>query len=400
MIDNCPNVRRGIENGTARFGTIDTWLVWNLSAEQAHVTDVTNAGRTMLMNIKTLDWDDTLLDLVGVKRSSFLPRICSSSEVYGHMADTVLKGVPIAGLIGDQQSALVGQACFEPGEGKTTYGTGCFTIVNTGTEPKFSNNQLLTTPGYQLGPNEKCVYSLEGSVAIGGAAVQWLRDKLKIIECSKDVESLARSVPDTGDVYFVPAFSGLLAPHWREDARGTLVGMTQSTTRAHIARATLASMTYKVNDVLAAVSKDMGCPIKELRVDGGACVNDLMMQMQADITDSSVRRPQNVETTALGAAFMAGHAVGFYDSIQAFRDHWKLAKEFEPEITEEERQRQLSRWKCAIDRSVGWVGEASSPASTILACPPSRQMTLACAASALAASVITAMALRHNKCGN
>lgn len=391
MMDNVPAVREGIEKGTALFGTIDSWLTWNLTTERAHVTDVTNAGRTMLMNIRTLQWDDQLLDLIGITRN-LLPKIVSCSEKVGHMEGTVLEGVPLTGLIGDQQSALVGQACFEVGEGKTTYGTGCFTIVNTGTEPKFTSGRLLTTPGYQLGPKEPCVYSLEGSVAIGGAAVQWLRDKLCIIENSSEVEALAQSVPDTGGMYFVPAFSGLLAPHWREDARGIMVGMTQFTSRAHVARATLASMVFQVNDVLTAISEDMGRPIAELRVDGGACVNNLLMQMQADITGHSVRRPKNVETTALGAAFVAGHAVGYYHSVQAFRGHWKLDKEFIPQMVTEERQRHEARWKAAVQRSLGWVGEGDSSSGG-----PSKHFLTIAVGSAAVASAITAIVLRNYK---
>lgn len=396
MLDNCPEVRAGVEARTALFGTIDTWLVWNLTEQKAHVTDVTNAGRTMMMNIQTLDWDETLMDLIGIKRA-LLPKICSCSEVYGNMANTQLKGVPVAGLIGDQQSALVGQSCFEIGEGKNTYGTGCFLIVNTGTEAKFSKNGLLTTPAYQLGPDQKCIYSLEGSVAIAGAAVQWLRDNMGIIESASDMEALASSVEDTGDVYFVPAFSGLFAPRWREDARGTLVGMTQYTTKAHIARATLASMTYKVNDVLKAVAEDMGHPIKQLRVDGGASVNNLLLQMQADITGSSVVRPKIVETTALGAAFAAGHAVGMFQSTQAFKDHWELDQQFDAEITDRERQKRLMKWESAVERSLGWVEDAhSSPekSSCSMWGIPTKQVLLAAAISASAASIVTAMTLR------
>lgn len=388
MIDNVPEVATAIEEGTALFGTVDTWLVWNLSMEKSHVTDVTNAGRTMMMDIRSLSWDPTLVDLIGVS-TDILPEILPCSAEFGHMADTALKGTVISGVIGDQQSALVGQACFETGEAKNTYGTGCFLIVNSGTKPKFTNSYLLTTPAYQFESNpDSCVYSLEGSIAVAGAAITWLRDNLGIIRNAPEVEDLAMSVPDTDDVYVVPAFSGFLAPYWREDARGTIVGITQRTTRAHIARATLESMAYKTQKVLEASEKDMGVPLRQLRVDGGAAVNDLLMQMQADIVGTEVLRPSDVETTAMGAAFAAGYFIRLYESLDEFRESRTVGKKFIPMITEEERERKISRWNDAVERSLGWVLDPR-PKPLIWIPPPS-----VVAAFAVGAAVgATAMAL-------
>lgn len=353
MIENVPEVAAAFEEGTALFGTVDTWLVWNLSGGKSYVTDVTNAGRTMMMNIRSLKWDSTLVDLIGISED-ILPKILPCSADFGKMADTALEGTMISGVIGDQQSALVGQACFKAGEAKNTYGTGCFLIVNTGTEPKFTNSYLLTTPGYKFG-DEPCVYSLEGSIAVAGAAITWLRDNLGIIGSESEVEELAMSVPDTDDVYVVPAFSGFLAPYWRKDARGVIVGITQRTTKAHIARATLESMAYKTQKVLEASEKDMGIPLRQLRVDGGAAVNDLLMQMQADIVGCEVLRPSDVETTAMGAAFAAGYHIRLYESLDEFRESRTIDKTFIPNITEEEREQKTSRWKDAVERSLGWV---------------------------------------------
>lgn len=354
LMDNVPEVAEAATAGKALFGTVDTWLVWCLSKEKSHVTDVTNAGRTMLMNIQSLEWDDELLGTLNIPKA-MLPEIKSSSEVFGTLSGTVLDGTPIAGIVGDQQAALIGQSAFKSGQGKNTYGTGCFLIVNTGEQPKFSKNGLLTTPAYKLGPNAPCVYSLEGSIAIGGEAVNWLKNGLGIIKKSSEVEELAGSVKDTGDVYFVPAFSGLYAPHWRSDARGAIVGMTQYTTRAHIARATLAGLTFQVNDVLQAAAADMGEPLRELRVDGGAAVNNLLMQMQADVLGFPVVRPQIVETTALGAAFAAGLAIGVFRSTSQITDIWKLDRSFTPEATEEERETQRAKWAKAVEKSLDWV---------------------------------------------
>lgn len=363
LIDHVPAVRKAIQDGSALFGTIDSWLVWNLSSERAHVTDVTNAGRTMLMNIRSLAWDDEMLSMIGVTRD-ILPEIRSCSESVGQMQGTILKGVPISGIIGDQQAALVGQSCFEVGEAKSTYGTGCFLIVNTGEEAKESHNGLLTTPGYKLGANAPCVYSLEGSVAVAGSAVIWLRDSMNIIGSASESEKIARTVDDTGDVYVVPAFTGLYAPWWREDARGTIVGMTQFTQKAHVVRATLESVAFQVNAVLQAASEDMGNAITELKVDGGMTQNELVMQMQADITNITVVRPSVIETTALGACFCAGHAVGLYGSMDAFRDSWKLDKRFEPRIDDETREQKLQKWETAVQCSLGWVDKTVQGKST------------------------------------
>ncbi|CAN8072420.1 unnamed protein product [Agarophyton chilense] len=352
MMENIPEVAAAIEEGRALFGTVDTWLVWNLSEEKKHLTDVTNAGRTMMMNIHELDWDDYLLKLVGVSRD-VLPDILPCSADFGTMGVTALKGTVISGVIGDQQSALVGQACFKVGEAKCTYGTGGFLIVNTGTEPKVTHSYLLTTPAYKF--KENCVYSLEGSIAVAGSAVTWLRDNLQIIKRAADVEPLARSVEDTDDVFMVPAFSGFLAPYWREDARGTIVGFTQKTNKAHIARATLESITYKIQAVLEASEEDMGFPLRQLRVDGGAASNNLLMEMQADIIDREVVRPNDVETTAMGAAFAAGHEIGMYESLEEFRRTRRTDMSFKPRISEEERSGKINRWNQAVERSFGWV---------------------------------------------
>lgn len=357
LCDNVPDVREAVETGSALFGTIDTWLTWCLTKDHVHVTDVTNAGRTMLMNINTLEWDDDLLGALDIPRS-ILPEIRSSSEVYGKLGCTVLAGTPIAGIVGDQQAALLGQSAFEPGQAKNTYGTGCFLIVNTGETPKFSDNGLLTTPAYKLGPDAPCVYSLEGSIAIGGAAVSWLKDNLNLISKASEIETLASSVEDTGDVYFVPAFSGLYAPHWRQDARGAILGLTQFTTRAHIARATLAGLAFQVHDVLKAAESDMGAPLTELRVDGGASVNNLLLQMQADVLGYPVVRPKIVETTALGAAFAAGMAIGVHSGTSAVTDCWEADRRFDPDIHEEARELERRKWDLAVEKSMGWAGKS------------------------------------------
>lgn len=354
LIDNVREVREGINNGTALFGTIDTWLIWNLTEGNKYLTDVTNAGRTMLMNIHSLSWDSEMLQMMGITRD-ILPEIRSCSEIFGVLSCTPLRGLPISGVIGDQQGALVGQSCFNVGDAKSTYGTGCFLIVNTGTKPKLSANGLLTTPAYKLGPDAPCYYSLEGSVAVAGSAVTWLRDSLRVISSSSDSEAVASSVDDTGEVYVVPAFTGLYAPWWREDARGTIVGLTQYTTRAHIVRATLESMAFRVDAVLKAASSDMNAPVSVIRVDGGVTENNLVMQMQADITGSVVDRPKVVETSCLGAAFLAGHAVGMFQSNDEFSDAWVLDRRFEPQIDEKTRQKKLYKWNMAVERSLGWA---------------------------------------------
>ncbi|KAI0559990.1 glycerol kinase [Gracilaria domingensis] len=393
MIENVPAVATAINEGRALFGTVDTWLVWNLSEEKSHVTDVTNAGRTMMMNIRSLEWDDYLLRVVGIS-SDILPKILPCSATFGKMGgQTALTGTVISGVIGDQQSALVGQACFNVGEAKSTFGTGCFLIVNTGTEPKFTKSYLLTTPGYQFG-SKPCVYSLEGSIAVAGAAITWLRDNLGIINSASEVEALARSVEDTDDVYVVPAFSGFLAPYWREDARGTIVGITQKTTKAHIARATLESIAYKTQAVLEASEKDMGIPLQQLRVDGGAAVNNLLMEMQADIVGREVLRPKDVETTAMGAAFAAGHAIGLYGSLDEFRSTRVIDESFMPQISEEERNEKISRWEQAVERSLGWV---LKPEQKPWISVPSSDFVAAAATGVAIGALIVTLACRYKK---
>lgn len=391
LMDHRPAVKGALDAGTALFGTIDTWLVWNLGGRTTHATDVTNAGRTMLMDIHTLDWNDELIAAVGVPRAC-LPTIRSCAESYGEMAGTALAGVPISGVVGDQQAALVGQSCLRVGEAKATYGTGCFLIVNTGDTPVFSSRGLLTTPAYKLGPTSPAVYALEGSIAIAGAAISWLKDNLHLIHTAAEVEGLASSVKDAGDVYFVPAFSGLFAPRWRQDARGTIVGLTQYTKAAHIVRATLEAIAFQVMEVLCAVGADLRSSgvvttagsggddapasdsdgsfsatkttsfIREVRVDGGASVNNLLMQMQADLVGAPVLRPVVVETTALGAAFAAGLAVGVFDSAESLREKWRLDRRFEPQISPEERARRVGKWEMAVQRSLGWIEQGEPDA--------------------------------------
>lgn len=354
LIDNIPDVRQAVEDGSAMFGTVDSWLVWSLTSERAFITDVTNAGRTMLMNLNSLEWDDEMLRAIDVPRS-ILPEIRSSSEVLGHLSCTALEGLPIGGVIGDQQAALVGQSCFDVGDTKSTYGTGCFLIVNTGPEPKLSQNGLLTTPAYKLGAESDCIYALEGSIAVAGSAITWLRDGLGVIDNAAESETVAQSVEDTGNVYVVPAFTGLYAPWWNEEARGTIVGITQYTTYKHIVRAVLEAMAFKVDAVLQAASNDMGAPIAELKVDGGVTKNSLVLQMQADVTNTPVVRPKVTETTALGAAFCAGHAVGLFQSKQAFQDAWQLDTRFEPRIDSTTRGQKLRMWNRAVQTAIGWA---------------------------------------------
>lgn len=361
LIEEVDKVKEAVENGRARFGTVDSWLVWNFTAENLFVTDVTNAGRTSLMHITDLKWDPTLLSFFGIN-GSLLPDIRSSSEVYGTMACTKLKGTRIAGVIGDQQAALIGQGCFFEGEGKTTYGSGAFLIVNTGLSPKFSKHGLLTTPAFKF-KDEPCVYSLEGSVPIAGEAVKWFKNTFNVIKKAAEIEALASGVDDSGDVSFVPALSGLFAPHWREDARGAILGLTLSTTAANIARATHEGIVFQVDEVIKAANQDMGSDLPVLKVDGGASNNDLLMQMQADITGTEVVRPHMLETTALGAAFVAGRAVNIFKSIDDFKENLKLnpPEKFQPKLSEEAREAKLKRWKMAFERSLGWIvdGDAS-----------------------------------------
>ena len=347
ILDNVPGAYEKAMNGDLLFGNMDTWLIWNLTGG-IHVTDVTNASRTLLMDLKTLDWDDENMKLLGVP-ASMLPKICSSSEIYGS-AKGVLDGVPIAGDLGDQQAALFGQTCFLPGEAKNTYGTGCFMLLNTGENPIPSSCGLLTTLGYKIG-NQKAVYALEGSIAISGALVQWLRDNFGLINKSSEIESLARTVEDSGGIYFVPAFSGLFAPYWRSDAKAVLVGMTGYTKKGHIARAVLEATAYQTRDVLFAMEKDSGVALKKLKVDGGMFVNELLMQFQADILDVPVIRPTVVETTALGAAYAAGLAVGFWNNLDELRLNWGIDKEWQSKMDPDLRKVLYKGWKEAVSRT-------------------------------------------------
>jgi glycerol kinase len=346
LLDNVPGARAKAENGDLLFGTIDTWVLWNLTG--LHATDVTNASRTQLMNLATLDWDPVLLAAFGIPRA-VLPRIVPSSAVLGATAE----GVPIAGILGDQQAALMGQACFAPGEAKNTYGTGCFLLMHTGTTPVPSQHGLITTVAAKLG-DAPATYALEGSIAITGALVQWLRDNLGIIKHSSDIEALAASVPDNGDVYFVPAFSGLYAPHWRADARGTIAGLTRFASAGHIARAALEATAYQTMDVVRAMEQDSGIPIHTLKVDGGMVLNNLLMQFQSDMLNVPVVRPATVETTALGAAYAAGLAVGYWNGLDDLRANWAVARTWTPSMDGGRREALAASWRKAIDRSFGW----------------------------------------------
>ncbi|MGA9578850.1 MAG: glycerol kinase GlpK [Terrimicrobiaceae bacterium] len=351
LLDNVPGARERAERGELAFGTIDSWLVWTLTDGKVHVTDETNASRTMFFNIHTRDWDDDLLKMLNVPRS-ILPAVKSSSEVYGETVGT-LEGIPIAGIAGDQQAALFGQMCTKPGMVKNTYGTGCFMLMNTGSKPIASKNKLLTTIGWRQGGQTD--YALEGSVFVAGAVVQWLRDGLGIIRTSPEIEELAGSVPDSGDVYLVPAFAGLGAPHWDAYARGAIVGLTRGTTAAHIARAALEGIAFQVVDILGAMEADSGIQLAELRVDGGASKNNLLMQLQADLLGVPVVRSRNTETTALGAAYLAGLAVDFYKSKDELASQWASDRKFEPAISDDERSGLRSRWHKALERSRAWA---------------------------------------------
>jgi glycerol kinase len=356
MLDNVEGARAKAEKGELLFGNIDTWVIWNLTGGPmggVHVTDVTNASRTMLMNLETLDWDPDMLKIMGIPRS-MLPAIKASSEVYGYAKNSGLEGIPVAGDLGDQQAALFGQTCYAPGEAKNTYGTGCFMLLNTGTKPVQSKNGLLTTLGYKIG-DQPAVYALEGSIAITGALVQWLRDNMKMFEKSTDIEALAKSVDDSGGIYFVPAFSGLFAPYWKSDARGVIVGMTRYITAAHIARAALEATAYQTREVLDAMNKDSGVDLKALKVDGGMVFNELLMQFQSDILGVPVIRPTVAETTALGAAYAAGLAVGFWAEVEDLRENWGIDKEWHPQMSKEEREKLYKGWKKAVTRTFDWV---------------------------------------------
>jgi glycerol kinase len=329
ILDEVPGARQKANEGKLAFGTIDSWLIWNLTGGKVHATDVTNASRTMIYNINSLSWDDELLELFNIP-ASMLPKVVSSSEVVGETAGQIFAAkIPIAGIAGDQQAALFGQMCTKPGMVKNTYGTGCFMLMNIGSKPTVSKNKLITTIAWKIG--NEVQYALEGSIFIGGAVVQWLRDGLGIISSSAEVEALAKKVEDNGGVYLVPAFAGLGAPYWNQEARGTMVGMTRGTTSSHIARAALESIAFQTMEVLKAMEADSGTSIKELRVDGGATVNDLLMQIQANVLQANVVRPQITETTAMGAAYLAGLAVGFWKSVDVIQQQWKIEKTFQPE---------------------------------------------------------------------
>ena len=356
LLDNVVNARARAEAGELLFGTIDSYLVWHLTGGVnggVHVTDVTNASRTQFLNLETLEWDRALLKAFEVPEI-LLPSVKSSSEVYGEATIPALKGVRIAGILGDQQAALAGQACFEPGEVKNTYGTGCFLLMNTGERMVPSQCGLLTTVAYKFG-KAPAHYALEGSVAISGALVQWLRDNLGIIEKSSDVETLARSVKDNGDVYFVPAFSGLYAPYWKDSARGVIAGLTRYANKGHLARAVLEATAYQTRDVVEAMEKDAGIELKSVRVDGGMVGNELLLQFQADILNREVVRPVVQETTALGAAYAAGLAVGFYRSVEELRSKWKSDRVWRPEMAQADRDRLYRGWKKAVTRSFDWT---------------------------------------------
>ena len=354
ILENVSGVRERAERGELAFGTVDSFLLWRLSAGRLHLTDVSNASRTLLFNIYTQSWDDEILNHLNIPRS-LLPDVRPSSQVYGDTEATIFGSpIAVAGMAGDQQAATFGQACFEPGAAKNTYGTGCFMLLNTGTVARESNAGLLTTVGWQTG-DEPVVYALEGSVFIAGAVVQWLRDGLGLIESSAEVEALAASVDSNGGVYFVPAFVGLGAPYWDQRARGNIVGLTRGSTQGHIARAALESIAYQTRDVLAAMESDAHLKLQVLRVDGGATINDLLMQFQADILGVPVQRPQFAETTALGAAYLAGLGVGFWASRAALAEQWTLEREFTPAMSTDERDSLYANWQRAVARAQDWV---------------------------------------------
>ena len=354
ILENVKGAKAKARKGELLFGNMDTWIIWKLTGK--HVTDVTNASRTMLMNLKTLDWDAEILKVMGIPRS-MLPEIKSSSEVYGRVGSqhaVTLHGVPVAGDLGDQQAALFGQTCFKVGEAKSTYGTGCFMLLNTGEKPVQSKAGLLTTLGYKIG-NKKPVYALEGSIAITGALIQWLRDNLGMIEKSADVETLANTVEDSGGIYFVPAFSGLYAPYWKSDARGVIVGLTRYVTKGHIARSALEATAYQIREVLDAMEKDSGVKLRALKVDGGMVFNELLMQFQSDILNVPVVRPKVAETTALGAAYAAGLAVGFWKDTDELKKNWGQDKEWKPDMNAKTRTSLYAGWKKAVTRTFDWV---------------------------------------------
>jgi glycerol kinase len=362
ILDNVPGARARAEAGELLFGTVDSWCIWNLTGGPRgglHITDVTNASRTLLLDLETLQWDDDLLSLMRVPRS-MLPDVKSSSDVYGTAVGS-LAGVAVAGDLGDQQAALFGHAGFRAGDAKNTYGTGCFALLNTGPIPIHSRHGLITTVGYRIA-DQPAIYCLEGSIAIAGALVQWLRDNLGLISTSEEVETLALTVPDNGGIYFVPAFSGLFAPYWRSDARGIIAGLTRYATRGHLARAVLEATAWQTREVLDAMSADSGTPLTELRVDGGMVRDDLLMQIQADVLGLPVVRPKVTETTALGAAYAAGLAVGFWSSMDELRGQWAEDRRWLPQMDEDRREREYANWKRAIARTMDWVVPEDAPA--------------------------------------
>lgn len=350
ILDNVPGARKRAEMGKLRFGNVDSWLVWRLTRGEVHVTDVTNASRTMLFNIHDLKWDEELMELLDIPMS-MMPEVKSSSEVYGHTKTTIFAHeVPISGIAGDQQAALFGQMCIEPGSIKNTYGTGCFVMLNTGNKPVMSKNNLLTTIAWKIG--DQVVYALEGSIYVGGSVVQWLRDGLGFITSSSEIEDLASTVPDSGGVYFVPALTGLAAPYWDQYARGTIIGITRGTTRAHIARAALDGIAFQTYDIAQAMAKDMNASLTELKVDGGASRNNLLMQSQADILGIKVVRPRITETTALGAAYLAGLAVGFWKNTDEIKNQWQIERCFEPIADNDTIEAAKAGWANAIGRTL------------------------------------------------
>ena len=351
LLENVDGLRERADRGEVLFGTMDSWLIWKLTGN--HLTDVTNASRTLLMNLRTLDWDPEILAALDVPRA-MLPEIRSSAEVYGTASEGVLSGVPVASALGDQQAALFGQTCFAPGEAKCTYGTGSFLLLNTGTEPVVSRHGLLTTVGYRIG-EAPAVYALEGAIAVTGSLIQWLRDNLGIIRAAGEVEGLARTVPDNGGCYLVPAFSGLFAPHWRSDARGVLVGLTGYVNRGHVARAALEATGWQTREVVDAMNADGDTPLRSLKVDGGMTRNGLLMQFLADVLAVPVVRPTVAETTCLGAAYAAGLAVGFWPDTDALRANWQRDAEWTPEMAPEVVERELAQWRKAVDRTLEWV---------------------------------------------
>ena len=355
ILDHVEGARERAQRGTLLFGTVETWLIWKLTRGAVHVTDYTNASRTMLFNIHTLEWDDEILEEMGIPKS-MLPQAKPSSEIYGETDPGFFGGrIPIAGAAGDQQAALFGQTCFEQGEAKNTYGTGCFLLMNTGKKPVLSKNGLVTTIAWGIG--REVTYALEGSIFVAGAAIQWLRDELRLIDSAADSEYFAQRVKDTNGCYVVPAFTGLGAPYWDQYARGTIVGLTRGVNKYHIVRATLESLVYQVNDVLEAMKADSGMDLAALKVDGGASANDFLMQVQADISNAPVNRPQCVETTAMGAAYLAGLAVGYWKDKEEVKTNWAIDRVFTPAIEQEKREEMLSGWSRAVKCSHGWAKE-------------------------------------------